>query len=215
MEYSVEPPRKRRRPAVACFECRRRKVKCDRNSPCAQCVQAGSATCTYSPDAARLSGKQQPGHTPLTPDSINGTSNILVQRFGSPVESANLDGAASVSTYHNSTLASSPNTVPLVEAPSWWHHDNRVSAAAVSNEALVGRIRRLEHKVAAANSSTLEHPVSEPVHVTFSKSRVFGRAHWMSYFHSVCLYVYPHISGLGHTDRCSSRNYAYAPMRLT
>jgi hypothetical protein len=44
------PIRKRRRPAVACTECRRRKVKCDRSLPCASCV-LGTLACAYdSPD---------------------------------------------------------------------------------------------------------------------------------------------------------------------
>lgn len=38
--------RKRRRPAVACTECRRRKVKCDRTLPCTSCF-LGTLTCTY------------------------------------------------------------------------------------------------------------------------------------------------------------------------
>ncbi|KAF1993365.1 hypothetical protein P154DRAFT_450420, partial [Amniculicola lignicola CBS 123094] len=43
---STEPSRKRRRQAVVCTECRRRKIACDRNMPCAQCVQSKS-TCTF------------------------------------------------------------------------------------------------------------------------------------------------------------------------
>lgn len=38
--------RKRRRQAIVCTECRRRKIACDRNSPCAQCIQSNSP-CTY------------------------------------------------------------------------------------------------------------------------------------------------------------------------
>lgn len=41
------PVRKRRRPAVACTECRRRKVKCDRSLPCASCV-LGTLACAYN-----------------------------------------------------------------------------------------------------------------------------------------------------------------------
>lgn len=34
-------PHRRRRPARSCLGCRRRKIKCDRGSPCAHCVAAG------------------------------------------------------------------------------------------------------------------------------------------------------------------------------
>lgn len=37
---------RRRRPALSCVECRRRKIKCDRTKPCAHCVAAASQ-CTY------------------------------------------------------------------------------------------------------------------------------------------------------------------------
>jgi hypothetical protein len=45
-EISV-PPRKRRRPALSCVECRRRKIKCDRRMPCSHCMQLKSTLCTY------------------------------------------------------------------------------------------------------------------------------------------------------------------------
>lgn len=37
---------KRRRPALSCISCRRRKIKCDRTSPCGQCV-AISTQCAF------------------------------------------------------------------------------------------------------------------------------------------------------------------------
>ncbi|OJJ01879.1 hypothetical protein ASPVEDRAFT_98490, partial [Aspergillus versicolor CBS 583.65] len=41
-------PRKRRRPAKACEQCRQRKVRCDLNVPCAPCTRAKSAlNCSY------------------------------------------------------------------------------------------------------------------------------------------------------------------------
>lgn len=44
---------KRRRIALACLDCRRRKLKCDRVFPaCSRCQKGGHAeTCTYDPDA--------------------------------------------------------------------------------------------------------------------------------------------------------------------
>lgn len=40
--------RKRRRPALACDRCRRRKIKCDRKLPCSHCVRTGfGPSCTY------------------------------------------------------------------------------------------------------------------------------------------------------------------------
>ncbi|KAI1126187.1 hypothetical protein F5Y10DRAFT_245346 [Nemania abortiva] len=41
-----EQPRRRRRPALSCVACRRRKIKCDRANPCARCVSTNTR-CTY------------------------------------------------------------------------------------------------------------------------------------------------------------------------
>lgn len=50
VKATPDPPRKRRRPALSCAECRRRKIKCDRNVPCSPCKLSKSTTCTYSPE---------------------------------------------------------------------------------------------------------------------------------------------------------------------
>ncbi|KAK4081149.1 transcriptional regulator family: Fungal Specific TF [Trichoderma aggressivum f. europaeum] len=55
LPYIENPPRKRRRPAVACVECRRRKVKCDRAKPCGPCYQS-ALTCFYRPPSFSQSG---------------------------------------------------------------------------------------------------------------------------------------------------------------
>ena len=39
-------PLRRRRPALSCVGCRRRKIKCDRTDPCAHCVSTNSQ-CVY------------------------------------------------------------------------------------------------------------------------------------------------------------------------
>ncbi|KAF2832605.1 hypothetical protein CC86DRAFT_366355 [Ophiobolus disseminans] len=45
------PPHKRRRPAVACTECRRRKISCDLASPCGPCSKSRSSLkCVYNND---------------------------------------------------------------------------------------------------------------------------------------------------------------------
>lgn len=42
-----EHPRRRRRPALACQICRRRKIKCDQNDPCSHCVRH-KVQCVYT-----------------------------------------------------------------------------------------------------------------------------------------------------------------------
>ncbi|KAL4894751.1 hypothetical protein BDV59DRAFT_163801 [Aspergillus ambiguus] len=47
--------RKRRRPAYSCIECRRRKVRCDRATPCGQCTAHNAPSCTYAERYPRAS----------------------------------------------------------------------------------------------------------------------------------------------------------------
>ncbi|KAK4227001.1 fungal-specific transcription factor domain-containing protein [Podospora fimiseda] len=40
-------PRRRNRPALSCIQCRTRKIRCDRNEPCASCLKSKIVNCTY------------------------------------------------------------------------------------------------------------------------------------------------------------------------
>ncbi|KAI3541671.1 fungal specific transcription factor [Colletotrichum filicis] len=54
-------PKKRRRPALACEQCRRRKVRCDRNLPCSTCIRSKHAVCTYT-SQAKPTTRNSPKH---------------------------------------------------------------------------------------------------------------------------------------------------------
>ncbi|KAK3323370.1 fungal-specific transcription factor domain-containing protein [Cercophora scortea] len=43
----LSEPRRRNRPALSCIQCRTRKIRCDRNEPCASCVKSKIVNCTY------------------------------------------------------------------------------------------------------------------------------------------------------------------------
>ncbi|XMA15605.1 hypothetical protein WAI453_008396 [Rhynchosporium graminicola] len=63
-----KPPRKRKRIVISCTECHRRKQKCDRQSPCSNCIARNKhALCQYENEFAR---KQQ-----LLEESANGTGS--------------------------------------------------------------------------------------------------------------------------------------------
>ena len=66
-------PSKRRRIALACQDCRRRKLSCDRAYPaCGRCLKGGhAATCTYHPDAIEAMSNGE-GSAP------NGSRNVIV-----------------------------------------------------------------------------------------------------------------------------------------
>ena len=57
-------PRKRPRPVVSCFRCRDKKLKCDRVSPCQNCVKGNIAdTCTYQRGMNGFSKESSSGPT--------------------------------------------------------------------------------------------------------------------------------------------------------
>lgn len=57
MQGSTRPIHRRRRPAHSCIECRRRKVRCDRNKPCGQCVAHKAPSCEYTNNRRPVSGR--------------------------------------------------------------------------------------------------------------------------------------------------------------
>lgn len=58
-------PRRRRRAAQSCLMCRQRKIKCDRNNPCAPCV-AAKHHCVFKvyTDSVLSDAKTHTSHTP-------------------------------------------------------------------------------------------------------------------------------------------------------
>lgn len=62
----AEAPRRRRRPALSCLACRRKKVSCDRAQPCRRCISAGSP-CIYRNEP----GVPRPRKDPSTFQSIH------------------------------------------------------------------------------------------------------------------------------------------------
>jgi hypothetical protein len=52
MMESASKKQRRQRAVLSCNDCRRRKLKCDRLSPCDRCIKGGIASsCAYGPDA--------------------------------------------------------------------------------------------------------------------------------------------------------------------
>ncbi|KAF5523269.1 Transcription factor lepE [Colletotrichum aenigma] len=70
LPISASAQKKRRRPALACEACRRRKVRCDRNLPCGTCVRSKNALCTYTTQATTNNtktstlGRKHPDESP-------------------------------------------------------------------------------------------------------------------------------------------------------
>ena len=176
-------PRKRRRPPLACEQCRARKIRCDQKKPCDQCIRSRfkSETCTYLTDihAALPVGIRRVDRTHQTKSST-----------GSP---ATNDNAFDVTTDQSPIAENSTKQIPQGEglyngriADSITSVNGPNSASSV--HALLDRVQQLEKKLSDSTSAHSAEPaiVSQshnerlPIRGSFSKSMFFGQSHWMN-----------------------------------
>lgn len=184
---STAPPRKRRRPALSCEQCRRRKIKCDRTYPCGQCSQSKSVSCSYSPDTIRrLRHVSETASLPASGPSL----------VGIPNRPRDVPGDSSI---HTSPAAVSPNAISHSEAThsSSWTSPSAHFADEEPPDAktLLHRLEKVEKKLAGSGSEpyfpTCESfnpgTLSTGLRGTVSKTRFFGPSHWMHSYGVVSL----------------------------
>ncbi|KAF2875534.1 hypothetical protein BDV95DRAFT_562105 [Massariosphaeria phaeospora] len=190
-------PVKRRRPALSCVECRKRKVKCDRDKPCGPCTRTKSPTCTYRP------GRHSPVHR------AESSTPASAGQDGSPASSPQLAEATfEMDSMMNSYIApgilgthGKPKLHPLPTV-----HSDTTDATTVST--LVEKVRELEGRLAfmtgekAAAGGTVLPIRDAPTGLAgqFVKSRFYGESHWVN-----CLEPYDAL-GHGHTVSNESTN---------
>ncbi|CZR68899.1 uncharacterized protein PAC_18800 [Phialocephala subalpina] len=138
---STAPPRKRRRPALSCEQCRKRKIKCDRNYPCTQCQQSKTAHCSYSPDSAGAIQHMKKG--PLIYQDPIQIGASLANR---PRNAASVSSSSQLPSDGTSPKA------PLSDGTQTsWHSPNSEHLqddSGSNTKALLDRIQRLEEKLA-------------------------------------------------------------------
>lgn len=199
-DASRPAPKKRRRPALACAQCRARKVRCDRTSPCSNCIKSRIPDCTYisSPRDRTGSGvvaatdSTRIGHPASGADPGLVTTNVTTQ-------GGDLHGSYLSSRYHDTVRGPEPFLTATVEVPSGIHRHNPGTPSAApsssSSTSLLQRIQRLEAHLDERNSSQgatslrSEPPTrgeyagpsaALPLRNMHHKTRLFGRSHWMN-----------------------------------
>ncbi|CAM1511033.1 Fc.00g085460.m01.CDS01 [Cosmosporella sp. VM-42] len=179
----VKPEKKRRRPALSCEQCRRRKIRCDRGLPCVNCVKSKISPCTYAPTHVPASrAKKAVGH---------GQEAGSDRMSHVPIRSAPIGAPES-----NSKMASpSEHLGPAISFPRYPASSVPGSTVGSTSEtstvdALVARVRQLEERL--ANNVHISRPgddrivepteeeESRPMKGTVSKTRFFGQSHWMN-----------------------------------
>lgn len=190
MESQGSQPRRRRRPARSCIECRRRKIRCDRNDPCTRCVSVHTR-CTY-----KLYGDQR--GSPL--QSLEGTSRHStlgtlapspspVQPIREPLPSRDHDQPLEPrATAGTSTPAGTPHH-GLAFPQIYDEQPRRVQNSESAITDLLQRVQRLEqssaqtpvHNLPETGREIFGRPSQpEDLQWIFAKTRVMRWSLWMA-----------------------------------
>lgn len=174
--YAAQP-RKRRRPALSCVECRRRKVKCDREDPCDSCKKFQSPTCTYSPRGVSSRINNASRSTVPSP-STRGASGDNAKADNDDL-GARLRGiSTSPQTLFNNATSDSEQLLSVSHSIGPGQND----------QTLAQRVRKIEHILSVTGkigspvvdvSRSNELP-AKGFKGSMVKNRYFGHGHWKS-----------------------------------
>ncbi|KAL6886163.1 hypothetical protein HDV57DRAFT_379159 [Trichoderma longibrachiatum] len=199
-QQKQQQPCRRRRPALSCIECRRRKLKCDRKSPCSRCV-ATETQCSYTiyyQDRLRA-GHGQGGRIRVSSSSMPSPSTVHPASTSSHVDT---DGPSIIGTaesigvgsghasrthaaVHSALGSGEPSTTPSaneVQTPS----RTRLVDPELHN--LRGRVQRLErslvyvpvHDLPQVGRDMLAGEPGLPnARLILNKTRIMRWSHWV------------------------------------
>ncbi|KAF4997179.1 hypothetical protein FGRMN_4074 [Fusarium graminum] len=170
---AAKTEKKRRRPALSCEQCRRRKIRCDRSLPCVNCVKSKISPCTYAPTHVPASRVRKAAIHDAGADSTSHVPARSAPAFGSTRRRSSPDTSAqrTSSSIPSSTVGS--------------------NSGASKVDALAARVKELEQKL--AETCHISQPgeaklyqdesheeATAPMKGTVSKTRFFGQSHWMN-----------------------------------
>lgn len=184
-------PRRRRRIARSCIECRRRKIRCDRKDPCTHCV-ATQLTCIYKGYGGQPSSLLQPTEERSLLNNITPLPSLHGQQIGGNPPAT--DNNALQGPRTPATRATTPTgTTTQIERSIRPNRDElRSSVCAQSSELsladLLNRIQSLEQSLAQKPADDLSETtraiLDRPSRIEssewiFSKTRIMRWSLWM------------------------------------
>jgi hypothetical protein len=171
-----ETPRRRRRPALSCLPCRRRKIKCDRVNPCGRCVST-KTRCTY-----RMYGVQSQSQDECQRDTTSSDPGAYATP---PVGRVQAAGRDTLTAGPGRPSASTP-AAPLNERAN---SANNNHTADTNLQDIAQRLRKLEEASRASPihslSETGRHILTRQAgigdsEICLKKTRVLRWSDWMS-----------------------------------
>jgi hypothetical protein len=131
---------RRRRPAKSCVECRRRKIRCDRNDPCSHCV-SGKSRCTYKAFRTESLNNQRSSLYSLEPRSIPVETSQQISEDRS--QDDNLRSPVHLPSPH--TIRANSGAAPTISPTTGPRRDQRSDPAnSAIGEDLFQRLQTLE-----------------------------------------------------------------------
>ncbi|ORY19557.1 hypothetical protein BCR34DRAFT_471780 [Clohesyomyces aquaticus] len=170
----AEPERRRRRPAVSCSLCRRRKIRCNQETPCSNCIRSKSASCVYdnqSPRQAPRLAQRPKVHESLIPKDQASTTASNYSR--------SLDNSTSASTPASLSSVSNVDTIraKIRELEAQLPRKIREFATPPPTiETSTSSIAGVFHLQRENRLPGQAHVVSSVLH----KTRYFGQSHWIN-----------------------------------
>lgn len=157
--------KKRRRPALACTQCRRRKMRCDQNSPCNNCARSRRYECVYPADI------QAGGSLPRTPSNHSlGTGRSEEQTARRLQTTASDDRAIQARADQDTRFGNGRDSGIGTSSSS----GKDIDALPVEVQSLQARVNELENKLALALKSQTHERAAQSASTLNVKQRQRG-----------------------------------------
>lgn len=199
---------RRRRPALSCVDCRRRKIKCDRTEPCGHCVAAGSQ-CTYKvySDPPVVGHRFQQGGSSLqSPTSPPVSLASDPARSQHPKVTRSPPGQEIYTAHGLACRRETQNGGRHVVGNSEAQSKDRVPNVETDSQSLLRRIENLEESLASTHVEGLGETGRSILtglrgsEVMLKKTRMANWSEWMSNAPEVCVVLFSHVVCRGFID---------------
>ncbi|KAK7192227.1 C6 transcription factor [Paraphaeosphaeria sporulosa] len=157
-----QPQRRRRRPAVSCTLCRQRKIRCNRETPCSNCIRSRNSTCEYEtlpvlPHRSRESDRDEASITTISTtaplqdmDSMRNRVTLLENQLENALRRV---------------IRSTPPAPSTAETP--------VSSIETADSRIGGTFYIHHGDPALGQSPNIHRSLTH-------KKRMYGQSHWMN-----------------------------------
>ncbi|ORY59688.1 uncharacterized protein BCR38DRAFT_498474 [Pseudomassariella vexata] len=181
------PERRRRRPAVSCTVCRRRKIKCNRETPCSNCLRSRNKTCVYdtrpdpqsqAPAGSSTQQGQRSQQSIPPPPSLAHHERLSPPSEGRALSSCTPSSPSSQTQISTSTLDSMRTRIKELEQQLSEAINRAPLTTTPQHPNKPGQPSNVTDRETLTSYWTGE--IFTVDHSTFSKTRMFGQSHWMN-----------------------------------